>query len=69
MSLNIGTSTTARWASHAAWLQLRNNQRQAATDLVNRAGQHVVTTDQVAVRVSEDRVRQLRPGHTLDVIA
>jgi hypothetical protein len=69
MSLNIGTSTTSRWSSYTAWMQLHNNQRRLAADIVNRAGEHVLAADRAAVRASEERVRQLRPGHILDVTA
>jgi hypothetical protein len=70
MSLGIGTPGAAsRWTSYAAWTQLRNHQRQLATDIADRAEPRVLVADQAAVRDSERRLRQLRPGHTLDVLA
>lgn len=69
MSMGIGTSGTSRWTSYATWMQLRSNQRQVATETAYRADERVIGADQAAVHASEQRLRQLRPGHTLDVLA
>ena len=70
MSMGIGTHVAAsRWTSYAAWSQLRDQQRQLAADVADRAGPRVIAADQAAVRDSERLMRQLRPGHTLDVLA
>jgi hypothetical protein len=69
MSLSVGTSAGSGWTSYAAWARLSSSQRRLAADIASDADPRVVAADVAAVHDSAARVRQLRPGHVLDVTA
>ncbi|GIF14418.1 hypothetical protein [Actinoplanes teichomyceticus] len=63
MSIGIGTSTpSSAWATHAAWLRLREDCQQLFGHVVRGADRSQLDEDRIAVLRSRDEIARLEPG-------
>jgi hypothetical protein len=68
MSMRIGsTHEAAGWDTHTAWVHLRKDAQQLATDTLTRAEKRVILADKAAVIESRVQVAQARGTHRVDV--
>jgi hypothetical protein len=69
MNMRIGSTdeATIGWGTHAAWVHLRKDSQQLATDTFAGAEKRVILADKAAVIESRVQVAQARGIHRVDV--
>ncbi len=68
MNMRIGsTDEVTGWGTHTAWVHLRKDSQQLATDTFAGAEKRIILADKAAVIESRVQVAQARGVHRVDV--
>lgn len=60
-------SSTDGWATHAAWLHLRQDCNRLATDVARQAGPEVIAADKAALLESRVQIARNHGHHLVDI--